>query len=74
MSLSFVIYALIIHVSVWMVLISHHFLLQALVMLQVLGWVLPVYLASVVYTALQWQKEATYKSPKSEKVVFLGWT
>ena len=36
---------------VWMVLISHHFLLQALVMLQVLGWVfLPVYLASGVYT------------------------
>ena len=28
----------------------------------------------VAYTALLWQKEASYKSPKSEKVMFLDWT
>ena len=26
------------------------------------------------YTALHWQKEATDKSSKSEKVMFLDWT
>ena len=27
-----------------------------------------------IYSALLWQKEATDKSPKSEKVMFLDWT
>ena len=28
----------------------------------------------LTYTALLWQKEASDKSPKSEKVMFLDWT
>ena len=33
-----------------------------------------IYTCLSVYTALLWQKEASHKSPKSEKVMFLDWT
>ena len=39
----------------------------------VLSYCIPVIIREI-YSALLWQKEATDKSPKSEKVMFLDWT